>query len=210
MLQLEDAGKSLGGRVVVHSATFSVAAGEILCITGESGIGKSTLLELIAGVIAPDKGLIERHGAVSLCFQDNALIPWLTAAENLAYVLPAENSANPHGHAHDAPDMTTAQQRITQWLERFRLESDMYPAAMSGGMRRRLGMARAFFVERPILLLDEPFAFLDAAWQESIAGYIDEAAQKGAAIVLTSHTLEPVRHMSVTHRHVERAPLVLA
>lgn len=202
MLRLEDVGKGLGGKTVVHSASFRVAAGEILCITGESGIGKSTLLELVAGVIKPDKGLIQRNGAVSLCFQDNALIPWLSAAANLDYVLPA-GPESPGGHGVERSA------HISGWLERFGLSGDIFPAAMSGGMRRRLGLARAFAVQRPILLLDEPFAFLDEGWQSAVSACIAEAAAGGAAVVLTSHTLDPVRSLPIVHKHADNAPLSL-
>ncbi len=197
MLRLDHIAKRFAGRAVIQSASFSVAAGEILCITGESGIGKSTLLEIIAGVIRSDAGSIQRNGAVSLCFQDNALIPWLAAAANLDYALPERLSP------------PARQASITHWLARFGLDPTVFPPAMSGGMQRRLNLARAFAVNRPILLLDEPFAFLDAAWQEVVAACTADAAQSGAAVVITSHDLAPLRGLTVTHKHAASAPLVI-
>ena len=197
MLRLEHIAKRFAGRLVIQSASFSVASGEVLCITGESGIGKTTLLEIIAGITRPDAGCIQRHGKVSLCFQDNALIPWLNAAANLDYALP------------ETLPQATRQSAITHWLSRFGLAPDTFPPAMSGGMLRRLGLARAFAVNRPILLLDEPFAFLDPAWQETVAACTAEAAQANAAVILTSHSIDPLRGLAVTHMHAAGTPLAI-
>jgi ABC-type nitrate/sulfonate/bicarbonate transport system ATPase subunit len=197
MLQLNKVSKRFAGRTVIESASFSVAAGEVLCITGESGIGKSTLLEIIAGIIKPDSGSISRGGKISLCFQDNALIPWLSAAANLDYALPETVFASER------------MELINYWLARFGLAGDVLPKVMSSGMQRRLNLARAFAVNRPILLLDEPFAFLDSAWQEVVARCTAEAAQAGATVVLTSHGVEPLRELKVSYLHAASSPLII-
>ncbi|MDR2503891.1 MAG: ATP-binding cassette domain-containing protein [Deltaproteobacteria bacterium] len=181
MLELVKVRKSYAGQMVVAEASLRLAAGEALCITGPSGAGKSTLLEIMAGLIRPDGGLVRRAAPASLLFQDDALIPWLTAAENLAYILPRRL---------DEAEKTA---RIRRWLERFGLDGHIYPPAMSGGMRRRLGLARLFASARPLLLLDEPFAFLDQAWQEVAAREMAVAVTAGAALVLTSHDLDPLQ-----------------
>ena len=189
MLLLDRVSKNFAGRCIIESVSLRVAAGEILCLSGPSGVGKSTLLELMAGVTEPDTGSIARGGPVALAFQDDALIPWQTAAVNVAYALsktvsPKERDAKSHA-----------------WLERFGLEGHSYPAAMSGGMRRRLGMARAFASERPIVLLDEPFAFLDPDWQARIVREIAHGAEQGTCFVLTSHAVEPLA--AYPHRRID-------
>lgn len=189
MLLLDKVSKNFAGRCIIESVTLRAAAGEILCLSGPSGVGKSTLLELMAGITEPDAGSIARGGPVALGFQDDALIPWQTAAANVAYALsealsPEERNAKSH-----------------MWLERFGLEGGCYPAAMSGGMRRRLGMARAFASERPIILLDEPFAFLDQDWQDKVARETARSAEQGACLVLTSHAVEPLA--AYPHRRID-------
>lgn len=176
ILDVRGVAKDYGGKVVIDSATFSLGSGEILCLTGPSGIGKSTLLEIAAGVLKPDTGTVVRMGKPSLMFQDDALIPWLNAEAAITYILPG------------SMDKKERLRRAREWLERFGLEPDTYPAAMSGGMRRRLSLARAFASTRPLILLDEPFAFLDAANQRIVAEEIASHAAKGCAIMLTTHT----------------------
>ena len=175
-LELNDVSKRFEKKQVITSATLSVGAGEILCLTGPSGIGKTTLLEIMAGIISPDSGTVKRHAKSALMFQDNALIPWLTAEANITYILPTNMSRKEMAEVA----------RI--WLEFFDLEGTEYPSTMSGGMRRRLSLARTFASGRSLLLLDEPYAFLDESWQHKIAIQIASSVPKGLAVILTSHT----------------------
>jgi ABC-type nitrate/sulfonate/bicarbonate transport system, ATPase component len=197
MLEFASASKSFDGKTVVRSATLSLRAGEILCLTGPSGIGKTTLLELAAGVTKPDAGRVSRTVKASLMFQDDVLIPWQTAEEAITYILP------------DAMPERERLERAALWLETFELEGGIYPAAMSGGMRRRLSLARTFAAERPLVLLDEPFAFLDTERCRLVMAAIVRHVRNGGTVMLTSHTTEPldvsepdapvVRLVSVTH-----------
>ena len=180
MLELINVSKSWAGRLIVAEAALSLKRGQAVCLSGPSGAGKSTLLELMAGLIRPDQGLIRRAAPAALLFQDDALIPWLTAAENLTYILPGRMTKR------------EATARAGLWLERFGLEEKTCPAAMSGGMRRRLGLARLFASGRSLLLLDEPFAFLDQDRQMVAAQEMAAAVTAGAALVLTSHDLAPL------------------
>jgi ABC-type nitrate/sulfonate/bicarbonate transport system ATPase subunit len=173
-----------------------------LCLTGPSGIGKSTLLEMAAGILRPDKGTVCRQASVALMFQDDALIPWLTAEANIGYILPAGVSPS------------EGARRAAIWLRRFGLESWQYPPAMSGGMRRRLSLARTFAAERPLLILDEPFAFLDEDWQTVVAEETARHAANGGAILLASHTTAPFSPASLakaTYRvvPVEETPIII-
>ncbi|MDR1360226.1 MAG: ATP-binding cassette domain-containing protein, partial [Deltaproteobacteria bacterium] len=153
LLEARNLAVSRAGRPVIASVSLSLSRGEIVCLTGPSGIGKTTLLETLAGILSPDRGSVRLSRPPALMFQDDALIPWLSAEANINYILP-----------EGAPSGTAA-----QWLERFGLEKNLPPTAMSGGMRRRLSLARAFASGRELLLFDEPFAFLDQAWRKAAA-----------------------------------------
>jgi NitT/TauT family transport system ATP-binding protein len=146
---------------VLDRIDLDVEAGEFLSILGPSGSGKSTLLHLIAGLERPDDGEIWLDGhPISepgldrvVVFQDGALFPWLTALENVAFGLASRN-------------LSAAEQRERAMaaLERVRLAkfAGAYPHQLSGGMRQRVAIARALALEPRILLMDEPFAALDA------------------------------------------------
>ncbi|MDR2077202.1 MAG: ATP-binding cassette domain-containing protein [Desulfovibrio sp.] len=196
---LEAAGlaKSRGGRPVVASASLALKRGEILCLTGPSGSGKTTLLEMLAGILPPDRGTIRQATPPALMFQDDALIPWLSALANITYILPRD--LPPSGAAATA----------AQWLERFGLEKDLLPAALSGGMRRRLSLARTFASGRELLLLDEPFAFLDDAWQEKVAAEITARASAGCAVLLATHSARPLARAARTLA-ISASPVVLS
>jgi len=167
--------KAYDGRTILDGIDLAVAAGESVRLVGPSGLGKSTLLEVAAGLTPPDAGRVERRGRVAMTFQDDALLPWADAAGNLAYAL----AALPDGQA-----------RVLPWLARFDLPPALRPSEMSGGMRRRLALARAFAAGAEVLLLDEPFAFLDAEWRVCVAEMIDAAAAGGAAVVFSTHQAE--------------------
>jgi len=174
-LRLVSVSKSFAGRAVLSDVSLAVEAGESVRLTGPSGIGKSTLLGIAAGLAAPDSGRIERPARLAMAFQQDALLPWADAFSNLTYALAA------------LPD---AKGRARTWLDAFDLAADLTPEKMSGGMRRRLSLARAFAAGAPLLLLDEPFAFLDAPWRRRIARSIDEAAARGTAVLYATHQAE--------------------
>jgi nitrate/nitrite transport system ATP-binding protein len=152
------------GQVCVFSdVAFGLAAGEFLTMVGHSGCGKSTLLNIIAGLERPSGGGVVLEGREikgpgidrMVVFQNFALMPWLTVFDNVRVAVRAAHPAWPSG-------------RVTRWVQRY---VDMVglggaeqkrPAALSGGMRQRVGLARAFSTEPKVLLLDEPFAQIDA------------------------------------------------
>ncbi|MGE4528271.1 MAG: ATP-binding cassette domain-containing protein, partial [Rhodospirillaceae bacterium] len=119
-LSLSGVRKAYDGRAILDGIDLAVAAGESVRLVGPSGLGKSTLLEVAAGLTPPDAGRVERRGRVAMTFQDDALLPWADAAGNLAYAL----AALPDGQA-----------RVLPWLARFDLPPALRPAEMSGGMR---------------------------------------------------------------------------
>ncbi|WP_147820701.1 ATP-binding cassette domain-containing protein [Salidesulfovibrio onnuriiensis] len=176
MIQLNNICKTMGGETLIKDSSLAVEAGETVCLCGPSGIGKTTLLEIAAGLTAPDSGSVG-HGSPRLgcAFQDDVLVPWLSALENLLLVQPSGTE--------------NAEAISRRWLKTFGLAPEMKPTRMSGGMRRRLSLARAFAVNPAILLLDEPFAFLDDHWQETVADKIEKHRAAGNAVLLVSHQM---------------------
>jgi NitT/TauT family transport system ATP-binding protein len=152
-----------GSTLALHNITFQVAAQEFVCIVGPSGCGKTTLLKLIAGLQSPDHGSLAFGGQTAgvpasrptcaMVFQDQGLFPWLTVLDNAAFGLEMQGV-----------DRQTRQVRAGQWLRNVGLADFLhsYPYQLSGGMRQRVAIARAFLADAPILLMDEPFAALDA------------------------------------------------
>ena len=143
------------GKKVLDHTDLSFGDG-ITCIMGESGIGKTTLLRVIAGLITPDSG--EVMGAPvkpSLMFQEDRLFSWLTALENVVIVCGDEAKAR-------------------ELLKRVELSDalDKYPSELSGGMKRRVALARALAYDGDMLILDEPFKGLDEALTQRMADLI--------------------------------------
>ena len=159
MIELRKVTKKYGEKVIFSDVTLSVQQNELLIIEGQSGSGKTTLLEVIGGVRKPTSGEVIRSArGLGVVFQDDLLIPWKTVIENLEFV--CDNAADKRARAFDL-------------LGRFGLSesANLLPREISGGMRRRLNMARALVVEPELLLIDEPFAFQD---QISRTAIIDE------------------------------------
>lgn len=194
MLELTNIGVKRGGRTIISGLNFSLAPGQMLCLTGPSGIGKTTVLEIAAGLLRPDQG--QRRfwdGRLAYAFQDDALLPWRTVSQNLEFVLDVRKDAG------------GTKWHIAKWLRRLGLdnEAQKYPAEISGGMRRRLNLARAFSLEPDLLILDEPFAFLDERWLQHITLYLTGALKRGAAVLIASHQLEPLAGLDCRKLEIE-------
>ncbi|MDR3203332.1 MAG: ATP-binding cassette domain-containing protein [Deltaproteobacteria bacterium] len=202
VIKLERVGKSFGGKSVLESVTLSLNEGMILALVGPSGLGKTTVLEIMAGLMAPETGKVEIKKPIGLMPQDNLLIPWLSAAENLTYVLPKTLSAKERLN------------RAEFWLKRFGLEPKLSPKEMSGGMKRRLNLARAFCSNRQVILLDEPLAFVDDKWQETILDLIVEKATQGGAVALTGHQTPPglmlAASSALKSAEIKSSPVILS
>ncbi|MFF9567185.1 ABC transporter ATP-binding protein [Streptomyces sp. NPDC014685] len=150
--------KSFGGpqgqQLVLDDITLDVAPGEFVTLLGASGCGKSTLLNLVAGLDRPTSGSIETPGGrPALMFQEHALFPWLTAGKNIELALRLRGVARPERRAE-----------AERLLELVRLGGAYSKRVheLSGGMRQRVAMARALAQDSQLLLMDEPFAALDA------------------------------------------------
>lgn len=147
---------------VLHDVSFRVAPGQVACVVGPSGCGKSTLLGLAAGLLQPSSGALNWDGAsvrmgrnphLGMAFQQPGLFPWMTVKQNVAIGL------RTRGHNRRDAGRIADEFLETVGLAEFR---DAYPSQLSGGMAQRVGIARALALKPRLLLLDEPFAAVDA------------------------------------------------
>src|SRR5438874_10764510 len=187
------------GRLVLDHLDFTLHDGEIVAILGKSGSGKSTFLRVLAGLVPPSDGIVEHRGqkvsapvqGIAMVFQSYALFPWLTVLGNVELGLEAlgVSGAERRRRAVDAIDVIG--------LDGF---ETAYPKELSGGMRQRVGFARALVVNPDILLLDEPFSSLDVLTAETLRGDLADlwsarrVPTKG--IVFVSHNIEEAVEMS--------------
>jgi len=179
VIRVEDVSFSYPGKPVFSHLDLTLPDAGTAALMAPSGYGKTTLLRLLAGLEAPVSGRITglENRKTAFLFQEDRLLPWLTAEKNIALVSDAERAA--------------------YWLEKMEIDGGQYPRAMSGGMQRRVALARAMAFGGDVLLLDEPFKGLDEALRDRIAGRIrdvfpltvlavhdpEEAALMGAQIL---------------------------
>src|ERR1700731_4101645 len=175
---------------VLDDGSFTVGRGEVVAVVGPSGCGKSTLLSILGGLLEPTSGEAKLRGApppgslnpLTFVFQDFALLPWCTVAENVEFPLLHTGLAVAERHAvvDDALRRTG--------LSDFR---GAYPKQLSGGMRQRVGIARALAVRPAILLMDEPLSALDSQTRELLMeDFINLLADGGMGAVYVTHNLE--------------------
>jgi NitT/TauT family transport system ATP-binding protein len=183
------------GRVAgVQGASFAMDTSEFLCIVGPSGCGKSTLLNIIAGFLAPTGGEIRIDGKPvsghgmdrGVVFQDFAqLFPWRTALRNVSFGLEMK------GMARDAREQIALNQLKLVQLEKF---AHAYPHHLSGGMQQRVAIARALAYNPSVLLMDEPFAALDALTRDEMQRLLAEVWRetRKTVIYVTHNVAEAV------------------
>jgi nitrate/nitrite transport system ATP-binding protein len=158
-----------GARPVFNDVAFTIERGEFVCVIGHSGCGKTTILNILAGLDHASAGEVVMDGREvsgpsldrGVVFQGHALMPWFTVRGNIAFAVRSR-----------WPDWTRAQvdAHVQKYVDLVRLtgNEDKKPAALSGGMKQRVGIARAFAIEPKMLLLDEPFGALDALTRGAI------------------------------------------
>ncbi|WP_344201997.1 ABC transporter ATP-binding protein [Pseudolysinimonas kribbensis] len=187
-----------GSTLILDDVSCSIAEGEFVSVIGASGCGKSTLLQLLDGALRPGNGrvVIEGHDASkrddsrAVVYQDFALMPWKTVAENVRLGL---------DYRRGDLRMKQREEIAHHYLDRIGLgrAAGMYPYQLSGGMKQRVGLARAFAVQPSILLMDEPFSALDAQnaeiLREEVRGLV---AEERRCVVFVTHNLDEALQLS--------------
>ncbi len=175
------------GPLVLDDVSLDVAEGEFLCLLGASGCGKSTLLNLVAGLDEPSSGSVEvAGGRAALMFQEAALLPWLTAGQNVELALRLRGIGKAERRARSAELLE---------LVRLRDAGAKRVHELSGGMRQRVAMARALAQEAGVLLMDEPFAALDAITRDVLHEELVRirSSQQLTVVFVTHNVREAVR-----------------
>ena len=183
---------------VLDDISFDLREGEIVALLGKSGSGKSTLLRCLAGLIAPTGGralyrsepVLAANPGVAMVFQTFALLPWLTVLQNVELGLEAR--------AVPAAERRERSERAIDLIGLDGFES-AYPKELSGGMRQRVGFARALVVEPDALFMDEPFSALDVLTAENL---------RTELLALWAHDDFPTRAMLIVTHNIEEAVLL--
>jgi NitT/TauT family transport system ATP-binding protein len=182
------AGAHAGGTLAIEDVSFVVKPEEIVVVVGPSGCGKSTLLKVIAGLLAPSRGTVRilqvgiPRPRVGFVFQSDALLPWRTALHNvqLSVRLAGETGAAAASHAQHL-------------MEELGLSDscDKFPAQLSGGMRKRVALARALAYEPAVFLMDEPFSALDAHTRIHVGNFFLRIVERfGQSVVFVTHDID--------------------
>ncbi len=184
---------------VLEDISVGVARNEVVALLGPSGSGKSTILRILAGLIKPTQGEVLYHGqllqglnpGVAIVFQSFALYPWMTVQQNVATVLEVRGVPRPEAGER------AEQAIVSVGLGGF---EDAYPRALSGGMKQRVGMARALVVDPEILFMDEPFSQVDALTAESLRAEVlaiwSKKGRNPSSILMVSHDIREVAFMA--------------
>ena len=197
IVKIESVGQEFPARsgrfVALHDINLAISPGEVVSLIGHSGCGKSTLLNLIAGLTRATHGVLlcdnrEITGPGperAVVFQNHSLLPWMTCAENVMLAVERvfgrkEGKAKLKARVAAALDMVHMEHAL-----------DKYPHEISGGMKQRVGIARAFAMEPRILLMDEPFGALDALTRASLQDELNGVlAKTGATVVMVTHDVD--------------------
>ncbi len=191
-----DLGKDFGPKHVIDGVSFDIPRGELTSIIGPSGCGKTTTLKIIAGLAEPTSGRVEVEGTPvtgpgpdrALVFQDFALMPWATVLRNAAFGLELRGVPRREREAI-----------AREYVAKVGLagNEDVYPHQLSGGMRQRVGLARALAVDADILLMDEPFASVDEQirrkFQEDL---LELLSGEDKTVVFVTHSIEEAVYVS--------------
>lgn len=186
-LRLDNVSFSFGSIAVFQNLSLAVARGEFVAVVGPSGCGKTTLLDLFSQFREPVSGVVESVGGVRMVYQHDSLFPWQTVSQNIAL-----------GLSH-VTDQSERRRRVGEMLSLINLEQfgDAYPHQLSGGMRRRVELARALAGDSDILLLDEPFSALDYLTRLRLRNELSRMLQEfPRTVVLVTHDIEEAAQLA--------------
>jgi NitT/TauT family transport system ATP-binding protein len=189
-IQIQGLAKEFGTLRVFENVDLEIGQRECVAIVGPSGCGKTTMLRCIDGLVEPTEGTVEIDGVVvrkppkgvAVVFQHFGLFPWKTVYENVAYGLRMINAAK-----------STIEERVPRFIEMVGLKGfeKAYPYQLSGGMQQRTGLARALAVEPDVLLMDEPFASIDAQTREILQFELLRIWEsRPTSMVFVTHSIE--------------------
>jgi nitrate/nitrite transport system ATP-binding protein len=192
-LKIEGLSKSfVPGKPVFDQVSFDIAKGEFVCVIGHSGCGKTTILNVLAGLDEASSGNVFMDGREvrgpslerGVVFQGHALMPWLTVRQNIAFAVKSR-----------WPDWSASQinEHVEKYVALVGLHGaiDKKPAQLSGGMKQRVGIARAFSIQPKMLLLDEPFGALDALTRGTIQDELMDIVRKtGQTVFMITHDVD--------------------
>ena len=184
---------------VLEDINLDIRPNEVLCLIGPSGCGKSTIMRIFAGLIEPTKGQVRYRGKlqeglnpnIAIVFQGFALYPWMTVEANVENVLKAKGL-----------ESAAIRERTDRAISMVGLDGfeEAYPRELSGGMKQRVGMARALSVDPEILFMDEPFSQVDALTAEGLRAEIldiwDDRERNPSSILMVSHDIKEVAYMA--------------
>ncbi len=203
MLTLNRLSVSFEDKMVLNQLSHTFSDRRITAILGASGTGKTTLLNVIAGLLCPTDGTIESdYVRVAYVFQEARLFPWMTALENVEAVCgDSQKAAKYLGMLLPAPS-----------------DHQKYPHELSGGMKQRVSLARALSYEPDLLLMDEPFKGLDAETREKVSSFLFEVTKDITVLMVTHDSLElpychdvlRLEHHPLSHLVVEKSDNDLA
>jgi sulfonate transport system ATP-binding protein len=190
-LRVRDLTISYGGEPVLERVNLTVEEGRFVSLVGPSGSGKSSLLRAVIGLQQPLSGTVETglaRSQVGLLFQDDALLPWKTARDNVAL-----------GLAFNGTERRKALAEAEAWLERLGLAGfgDRFPRHLSGGQRKRVALAQVLAMKPRLILMDEPFASLDAIVRARVVKDVVALVEREKiSVLLVTHDLEEAISLS--------------
>ncbi len=192
-IALSYGGSNQPANIVLRDFSLQLAAGEVVAVLGPSGVGKSSLLRVLAGLQAPDSGTVHVHGEhlqgphprLGFVFQDPSLLPWLTLEENVGFGLDFKHQ----------PQISKAEkkERVRAAIAEVDLQraSQRYPTELSGGMAQRTALARSLARQPEILLLDEPFSALDEITRSEMQGLLQQITSRHrTSAILVTHDID--------------------